>query len=103
MQGSTLESKPAVRRPGMIAWRGLAWVVGGVASIAAAGNGMVMAVVFAASLAAVAIMAFVLVVLSVATLKARRAMRGRPADPDIIEARHIGGHSWVAYGWDGRP
>jgi hypothetical protein len=23
-------------------------------------------------------------------------------DPDLIEARHIGGHSWVAYGWDGR-
>jgi hypothetical protein len=38
------------------------------------------------------------------------ALRGRPAtaaaapagEPGLIEARHMGGHSWVAYGWNER-
>ena len=24
----------------------------------------------------------------------------RRRDSDLIEAHHLGGHSWVAYGWD---
>ena len=36
--------------------------------------------------------------------KARRALRPNPvqADDGVIEARRVGGHSWVAYGWDRR-
>ena len=46
-------------------------------------------------------MAGVVVALSAAALRARRTVRAS-VDPELIEARHIGGHSWVAYGWDGR-
>jgi hypothetical protein len=41
------------------------------------------------------------VILAAAAVRARRTVRP-PVDPELIEARHIGGHSWVAYGWDGR-
>jgi len=47
------------------------------------------------------VMAAALAVLAGAAVRARRTVRA-PTDPDLIEARHIGGHSWVAYGWDGR-
>jgi len=30
--------------------------------------------------------------------RARRSLRR--AEPGVIDARHVGGHSWVAYGWD---
>ena len=100
MQGSTLEPHSDPRRTARgAARRGLAWIFGGVASVIAAGVGLVLAVVFAASLVVVASMAFVLVALGVATLKARRTM-APPVDPEVIEARNVGGHSWVAYGWD---
>ena len=88
-------------RPGQSAWRGLAWFVGGIASIAAALVGAVMAVFFAATLVVIALLASALLALAAAALKARRTVRA-PADPGLIEARNVGGHSWVAYGWDGR-
>ena len=60
-------------RPGASLWRGLAWCVASLAGLAAA-----------------------------ATVRARRSLSHVAADPNIIEARHVGGHSWVAYGWDDR-
>ena len=80
--------------------RGVAWFVGGVASLAAIAVGAALAVVFAATFLVVGLMAAALVGLSVAAFKARRTVRSSP-DGDVIEARNIGGHSWVAYGWDG--
>ena len=67
----------------------------------------------AATVAAVLAIAFALVlfvcVLVTALLVAANAARAkiwrrvRPArEGGIIDARHVGGHSWVAYGWDGR-
>ena len=85
--------------PGRSAWRSLAWFAGGLASIAAAIVGAVMAVFFAATLVVIAVLASALLALAAAALKARRSVRA-PADPELIEARHVGGHSWVAYGWD---
>ena len=35
-------------------------------------------------------------------MRARRTVRARRRDSDIIEARHLGGHHWVAYGWNER-
>jgi hypothetical protein len=36
-------------------------------------------------------------------MRARRTVRARaPSDPNLIEARNVGGHSWVAYGWRDR-
>ncbi len=83
------------------ALRAVAWVFGAIASLVAAVIGVVMAVVFAASLVVASLFALVVIGLVVAVLRARRVMRP-PEDDDLIEARNIGGHSWVAYGWDSR-
>ena len=34
---------------------------------------------------------------------AAMALKARPRQPEgqLLEARRVGGHSWVAYGWDG--
>ena len=87
--------------PGRSAFRGLAWVVGAIAWIAALVIGAVLALFFAATVVVILVMAAALVALAAAAVRARRTVRG-PTDPELIEARHIGGHSWVAYGWDGR-
>jgi len=87
--------------PGRSAFRGLAWIGGAIAWIAAAVIGAVLALFFAATVAVILVMAAVLVALAAAAVRARRTVRA-PTDPELIEARHIGGHSWVAYSWDGR-
>jgi hypothetical protein len=91
----------AVWNPGRSAFRGLAWLVGGLAWGAAVIMGAVLALALAATFVVVSLMGAVLVLLAGAALRARRTVRA-PADPKLIEARHMGGHSWVAYGWDGR-
>jgi hypothetical protein len=82
-------------------FRGLAWVGAAIAWAAAAAIGAVLALFFAATVVVIAVMAAALLILAAAAARARRTVRP-PADPNLIEARHIGGHSWVAYGWDGR-
>jgi cytochrome c oxidase assembly factor CtaG len=82
-------------------FRGLAWLGAAVAWVAAAAIGAVLAIFFAATVVVIALMAGVLIVLAAAAVRARRTVKA-PTDPELIEARHIGGHSWVAYGWDGR-
>ena len=88
-------------RPGRSAFRGLAWVGAAIAWIAAAVIGAVLALFFAATVVVILFMAAVLAALAAAAIRARRTVRA-PADPELIEARHMGGHSWVAYGWDDR-
>jgi hypothetical protein len=80
--------------------RGLAWLVGGLTSLAALAVGVALAVVFAATFLVVGLMAAALLGLSLAAFKARRTVEA-PIDGDVIEARNVGGHSWIAYGWDG--
>ena len=44
--------------------------------------------------------------LAVASLasRARRTVKARnDSGPQLLEARNVGGHSWVAYGWDRQP
>jgi hypothetical protein len=82
------------------AWRGLAWLCGALATVAAAAVGAALAVVFAASLLVIGVMGLVVVAFTGLAVRARRG--ARPVDPSLIEARNIGGHSWVAYGWDDR-
>ena len=96
-----MPSSYAVRRPGRSAFRGLAAIGGLVAWTAAAVVGVVLTLVFAATFVVIFFMAAMVLGLAAAALRARRTARP-PVDPDLIEARHIGGHSWVAYGWDGR-
>jgi uncharacterized membrane protein len=90
-----------ISRTGRSAFRSLAWIAGAVAWSAAAALGAVMAVFLAAAMVAVALMGSLFLTLAGAAMKARRTVRA-PADPQLIEARRVGGHSWVAYGWDGR-
>ncbi len=85
------------------AWRGLAAVVGGVATAIAVSVAAVVAVVFAATLVVVGFMATALLGLAAFALRGRRQARAKAsADPNLIEARNVGGHSWVAYGWNER-
>lgn len=69
----------------------LAWTVAGLAGL-----------VIAAALTAALVVAGVI---GAAVLTFARAWPKRgpaPIDDDVIEARHIGGHTWVAYGFDHR-
>jgi hypothetical protein len=83
------------------AWRGLAWLLGLVATAAALAVGAVLAVFLTASLVVILVMGAVLAAFAGLAFRARRG--ARPADASLIEARHLGGHSWVAYGWDEQP
>jgi len=98
MQRPDQRSLKSARSP----FHALAVIAAGLAWIAAATMGAIIAVVFAATVVVIGIMASALLAFSAAAMKARRSARVRP-DPSLIEARNIGGHSWVAYGWDGRP
>ena len=89
-------------KPTASLWRGLSWFVGALAGLAAAAIAAVHAVFFAATMMVVAFMASVLLALAATAVRARRQVRPAPVDPNLIEARNVGGHSWVAYGWDDR-
>ncbi len=80
------------------ALRSLAVLVGLLATAAAVVVGAVLAVVVGAVLAVIAVMASALLGFAGLALRARRTATAR-AD-GVIEARHLGGHHWVAYGWN---
>lgn len=82
------------------ALRSLAAILATLATAAAVVLGAILAVFAAATVAVIAIMGSFLLALSGLALRARRTVRARPSD--IIEARHRGGHHWVAYGWNDR-
>ena len=100
MQQLADTGRPAPRRGGG-GLAGLAWIGGALATVAAAGVAAVLAIFFAATLVVVGLIAAALVALAAVALRARKAMHPK-GDPTLIEARHVGGHSWVAYGWDQR-
>ncbi|MFC3070880.1 hypothetical protein [Phenylobacterium soli] len=81
------------------ALRSLAAIGATLAAAAAVVVGAVLAVVFAATVAVIAIMSSALLALAGLALRARRTAR---RDDGVIEARHLGGHHWVAYGWNER-
>lgn len=81
------------------ALRSLAMLVGLLATIAAVVVGAILAVVFAATVAVIAVMASALLGFAGLALRARRTALARRAD-GVLEARHLGGHHWVAYGWN---
>jgi hypothetical protein len=81
------------------ALRSLAMLVGLLATIAAIVVGAVLAVVFAATVALIAVMASALLGFAGLALRARRTAQARRND-GVLEARHLGGHHWVAYGWN---
>jgi hypothetical protein len=85
-----------------ITLRSLAAVAATLAAAAAVIVGAVLAVVFAATVAVIAVMSSALLALAGLALRARRTARSRTRDDGVLEARHLGGHHWVAYGWNER-
>ena len=79
------------------AFRGLAWLGGLVATVAAMVIGAALAVFFAATLAVIAVMGGIVLSLFGVALRAKRTVQSK--DSTVIEAHNVGGH-WVAYGWD---
>jgi hypothetical protein len=97
-----LQSRPAKGAfiPG---GKSLAALAGAIATVVAAVIATVLAVALAASVLVVAVMGAALLLLASIAVRARRTVKARsPRGPQIIEARNVGGHSWVAYGWDRR-
>ena len=100
-----LQSRPKKGFPG---GRSLVALAGAVCTVIAAAVGAVLAVALAASVVVIALMGGALLFLASLAMRARRTVRssaiGAKADPgpQILEARHVGGHSWVAYGWERR-
>jgi len=91
-------SKPgSPRLPGIA---GLLWIGGALATAAAVGVAAVLAIVFAATVVVVGVLGAVLLAIGGFAYRPRRNLRR--SEPGVIEARHVGGHSWVAYGWDQR-
>ena len=89
---------PAPR--GGLAVRAVAWCVSATTWTVATVVGGLVAVVLAGGMLIMAVMATLLMFLGATAVRARRTAQAQ-GDPGLIEARHIGGHSWVAYGWDG--
>jgi hypothetical protein len=88
------------RSNGPSALRGLALIAAGMATAVAAVIAALLAIVFTATLAVIGLIGAAFVAVASLAFRARRAGRAPAADPDVIEARNMGGHSWVAYGWD---
>jgi hypothetical protein len=85
------------------AFRSLAIVGGSLATAAAVLVGAVLAVFFAATVAVIALMTSAFLALFGLALRAKGVARARQrTDTGVIEARHLGGHHWVAYGWNER-
>ena len=86
-------------RPGS-ALRGLAVISASLATLAAVVVAAVLAVFFAATVAVIAVMSSALLAFAGLALRARRTAKARAANDGVIEARRVGGHHWVAYGWN---
>jgi hypothetical protein len=84
------------------ALRSLAVLGGMLATAAAVIVAAVLAVFFAATVAVIAVMSSALLALGGLALRARRSVRARGRGGDLIEAKNLGGHHWVAYGWSER-
>lgn len=83
------------------AFSGLSWFAGAVLTVAAASAAVVLAMVFAATLALVSVVAGGLLAAWAMVWKMRRApvLQRAASGPVILDARKVG-HSWVAYGWE---
>jgi len=98
-----MDNQTTGRSSSRSAVKGLAWVAGVLATCAALAVGAVLAVFATLTVVVIALMSSALLGLAVLANRARRSVRTRASnDSDIIEARNVGGHSWVAYGWNER-
>lgn len=84
------------------ALRSLAAVAAALATTGAVIVGAVLAIFAAATVAVIAVMASALLGFAALAMRARRKVHARRRSDGVIEARHLGGHHWVAYGWNER-
>lgn len=84
------------------AFRSLAAVAATLATAGAVVIGAVLAVFAAATVAVIAVMASFMLGFTALAMRARRKVRARHRNDGVIEARHLGGHHWVATGWNER-
>jgi len=83
------------------AFRSLAAIGATLATAAALIVGAILAVFAAATVAVIAVMGSALLAFTALAMRASRKVRARGRS-DVIEARHLGGHHWVATGWNER-
>lgn len=83
------------------ALRSFAMLGGALATTAAVAIGAILALFAAATVVVIAVMSSALLGLAGLALRAKRTANAR-RDDGVIEARHMGGHHWVAYGWNDR-
>lgn len=83
------------------ALRGFMALGGVLATTAAVAIGAVLALFAAATVVVIALMSSALLALAGLAMRARR--RATVREDGVIEARNMGGHNWVAYGWNDRP
>lgn len=84
------------------AFRSIAMLGGALATAAAVAVGAVLAIFAAATVVVIAVMSSALLGLAGLAMRARRSASPK-AEDGVIEARNLGGHHWVAYGWNDRP
>ena len=84
------------------ALRSFAMLGAALATTAAVAIGAVLALFAAATVVVIAVMSSALLGVASLALRAKRTATARRED-GVIEARHLGGHHWVAYGWNERP
>ncbi len=84
------------------AFRSIAMLGGALATAAAVAIGAVLAVFAAATVVVIAVMSSALLGLAGLAQRARRTASPK-AEDGVLEARNLGGHHWVAYGWNDRP
>jgi hypothetical protein len=80
----------------------LAWIAGALATSVAVVIGAVLAVMFAATVVVVGFIGSALFGLAAFAFRGRKVGNPQAEDSGLIEARNVGGHSWVAYGWNER-
>lgn len=74
--------------------------IGGLLAMAGAlAVAVVLAVFFAATAMVIGLLATALLAVAGLVFRSRQPVRAR-TEPGVIEARRVGGHQWVAYGWD---
>ncbi|WP_333586579.1 hypothetical protein [Phenylobacterium sp.] len=99
------QEKPFAGSADRPALRSLGALGGALAAAAAVVVGVVLAFVFAATVVVIGLMVsavLALVALAVRASRIGRRRRAGEADDGVIEAQNLGGHHWVAYGWNER-
>ncbi len=88
-----------------VVFRGSSTILGFLAAVVAGVVGVVVAVAIALAVVVIGFFGGILLAFASLAMRARRSSKAPKSagDPQIIEAKRVGGHSWVAYGWDNQP